>query len=257
MWPIRRVQPGVEQEFRLYLHLRPQPGDPGFDRLLLASSSSSSVDLRQARQGTEAQLRLDQAAVWGPDQLQLRRRPDGGLELDFADLQGRQEQLFEFRFATRLFLPSTTFRVELWRQTRPKQVQSADAGDATRLVDSRSLVVVSQLGQGPLLGTVAVEPAVFTPNGDGVNERVAILVPVFQVEGEHRLSVELRDLSGRVLRDLSVVRLQPSGEHRFEWDGRDEGGRLVPPGVYLVRVALPTDAEAAGTQTVRLVHLAY
>jgi hypothetical protein len=241
----------------VYLHLIPQPGDPGFDRLHLASSSSALIALRQVRQGSQMGLRTGQATPWGPDLVQPQPRDDGSVELHFAQLQGRQEQLFELRFVTRLFLPSTSFRVDLWRQAQPDQVQTADPGEATTLVDSRSLVVVSQLGQTPLLGRVAVAPAVFTPNGDGVNDQVAILVEVFQVEGAHRLAVEVADLSGRRVRELSVLRPQPSGEHRLQWDGRDEGGRVVPPGVYVVRVALPTDAHADGTRAVRLVHVVY
>ena len=48
---------------------------------------------------------------------------------------------------------------------------------------------------------------------------------------------------------------RPSGPHRLVWDGSDDNGRLVPPGLYTVRVRL--DADAGDAQTVRLVRVAY
>ena len=55
------------------------------------------------------------------------------------------------------------------------------------------------------------------------------------------------DLSGRKVRDLGGVREIPSGQHAVPWDGRDDEGRRVGPGLYLVRVSVPTDADAAGS----------
>jgi flagellar hook assembly protein FlgD len=34
---------------------------------------------------------------------------------------------------------------------------------------------------------------------------------------------------------------QLNGPQVILWDGRDEGGELVPPGVYLVRLSIDTD----------------
>lgn len=47
--------------------------------------------------------------------------------------------------------------------------------------------------------------------------------------------LEVVDVSGRVVRRLTVARLEP-GEHRLSWDGRDDRGARVPAGVYLARV---------------------
>lgn len=51
--------------------------------------------------------------------------------------------------------------------------------------------------------------------------------------------VTLYDTRGRVVRTLLAAGL-PAGERQVSWDGRDDGGRAVPPGVYLVQLATPT-----------------
>ena len=69
--------------------------------------------------------------------------------------------------------------------------------------------------------------------------------------------MEVYDLSGRRVRDLSTATPYPSGERRVEWDGLDENGALVPPGIYLARVGFDTDSGADGTHVSRLVHVIY
>ena len=34
-----------------------------------------------------------------------------------------------------------------------------------------------------------------------------------------------------------------AGAYDEDWDGRDDGGDLVPPGLYILRLAATTDAE--------------
>ena len=65
------------------------------------------------------------------------------------------------------------------------------------------------------------------------------------------------DLGGRRVRDLSALTERPSGRHRVEWDGRDDGGGRVPPGIYLVRLEIETDAEGTGASWMRPVHVVY
>jgi flagellar hook assembly protein FlgD len=104
---------------------------------------------------------------------------------------------------------------------------------------------------------VAVAPTGLTPNGDGINDEVAIEATIFVIEGSKRLHVGIFDLGGRRLRDLSLQRLHPSGRHQIPWNGRDAAGRIVPPGIYVLRVGFSTDAGRGGTEVVRLVHVVY
>ena len=135
--------------------------------------------------------------------------------------------------------------------------RSVSAGDATGLVASQSLVAVTDLSNDELLSDVDVNPSFCTPNGDGTNDEVAIRATVFSVREGGRLRVELFDLSGRRLRDLSEERTRPSGEYDLRWDGRDGSGQRVPPGSYLLRIKLEVDAREREHQIVRLVQVAY
>ena len=59
-----------------------------------------------------------------------------------------------------------------------------------------------------------------------------------------RVTLQLRvfDLSGRLMREID--REAMAGSQGFVWDGRDGGGRLVSPGIYLLRMELEGDARS-------------
>jgi gliding motility-associated-like protein len=107
------------------------------------------------------------------------------------------------------------------------------------------------------LENVQVVPRAFTPNGDGINDITDITLSIFHLEGEKQLRVEIYDLAGRRLRDLSTSTTHPSGERRVQWDGRDEVGEIVPPGIYMARVGFAADSDASGVYASRLVYVAY
>jgi flagellar hook assembly protein FlgD len=124
-------------------------------------------------------------------------------------------------------------------------------------VPSNQLVVVSELEGLPLLAPLQIESPVLTPNGDGINDEIRVLITVFQLQGQRPLGVHIHDLTGRSLRELSFTPPALSGEHHLTWDGRDDTGELVVPGMYVLRVAVPTDANASGTSAVRTLSVVY
>ena len=255
IWPTTNVQPGREEEFTLYIRPNFRIADPGFDRLRILSSSSAPVQLQSLHAGSESALRLGTANQLWPGDLQLNQLEDGSAELLFPNpvLSGRSVYAAVFR--TQIFLSGTTFRAELTRSSRPGVVQVASAGAATDLVDSESLVVVADLERKTLLDAVTAVPPIFTPNGDGINDQTQINFAVYRLKGQHLLHVEIYDLSGRQVRDLSITRSRPSGLHTVPWDGRNHNGQLLPPGTYLARVSFSTDATQAST--IRPLHLVY
>ena len=257
LWPVWQVEPGVEQEFTLYLKPEFGAGNPGYDRLRLRSSSTAPIELLAVATGSDAALRLGAGRPLWPGQLELERGSEGAVELVFPTPVTRGSPIYEIKFRTKVFLQSTTFTTELERASRPGRVQLVSDGDASSLIASQSLVVVSDIEQTRLLEQVAVVPPVFTPNGDGINDVAGIELSVFHLEGAVDLQVAVYDLSGRRVRDLSTATSYPSGERRIEWDGRDEDGVRVPPGIYLARVGFDTDSGADGTHASRLVHVAY
>ena len=255
IWPTSGVPAGVDQEFTIYMRPRFRVGDPGFDRLGIRSSSSAPMELLSLHAGSEVRLRTGTAV----DLLATAAAApvEGGVDVRFPGPVTSGRSVYAARIRTQVFLSGTTFRVELSRSSEPGILQIASEGDATDLVESQSLVVVSDLEAGRLLAPLEVTPPVLTPNGDGVNDEAVLSFQVFQVRGPPRITVAIHDLSGRLVRDLSRVPPQASGRHEFPWDGRDDSGALVAPGIYAARVQVGVDTGGRRTSRVRLVHVAW
>ena len=96
-----------------------------------------------------------------------------------------------------------------------------------------------------LLANVAVSSPVFTPNGDGANDRALIQYDITNIARPSPVKVSIFDLSGRLVRAL-VDSEAISGRFVQPWDGRDDDGVYVPPGHYTFSVSLQ-----AGTGQVR------
>jgi len=67
----------------------------------------------------------------------------------------------------------------------------------------------------------------------------------FQLPAEDRLSLQITDLRGRVIRTLVSDQPFGAGTHRIIWNGRDEAGLDAPSGVYFYRV-IGAQYKAAG-----------
>jgi hypothetical protein len=258
IWPNTGVNPGVDQEYTMYIKPVFQAGDDGFDRLLLQSSSSSPIEILSLHVGRDRELGTGTATQLWPGVVTVEEASDaGGVELIFPEPVTRGGQVYAARFRTRVFLSGTTFQVELTRASRPGVVQLASEGEASSLARGQTLVVISNLVDAPLMASVMAVPPVFTPNGDGVNETTQIRFDLFRMTGRRRLEVGIYDLSGRRVRDLSVVRQRPSGSHSITWNGHDDGGALVPPGIYLVHIGVPIDSRQGVTDAMRTVYVVY
>ena len=105
-----------------------------------------------------------------------------------------------------------------------------------------------------LLVNVAAVPDVFTPNGDGINERAAITYDITNIAHPTQVRLRIYDLSGRLIRNL-YEGLDMSGRFPRFWDGRDDGDDAVPPGHYIFSVAL--DAGTGQERRVGVVGVAY
>ncbi|SVC27563.1 uncharacterized protein METZ01_LOCUS280417, partial [marine metagenome] len=240
LWPLRQIEPGADEEFTLYIHPTFSENNPGFDRIVLRSSSAAPIEIVEVRAGPESLLRLGAGQVLWPGPLQFERGEEKAAELVFPEPVHR-ETLYAIRLRTRVFLGNTQFSAQLLNATFPARAQQISAGNATELVTSQSLVAVADLNGRRLLEEVNITPPLCTPNDDGINDELEISAKVFAVEGDGHLRIELFDLGGHHLRDLSQERLRPSGEYSIRWDGRDGRGHIVPPGAYLLRLKLETD----------------
>ena len=107
---------------------------------------------------------------------------------------------------------------------------------------------------GQLLINVAAEPAVFSPNGDAVNDRTHIGYDLARLVDEAPVAIAVIDLSGRRVRQL-LAEPQGGGSFTVPWDGEDDAGVKVAPGIYLVRIEL--DSDSAAETAVTSVAVAY
>ncbi len=154
----------------------------------------------------------------------------------------QEDKAFRVRFQGAVFQPSVFLASRLFNTSAASLPQSIEAGDAHADVASNSIQVVSSDEALGILGAIGLSAPVVTPNGDGANEQVAIGFDLFGVAGG-TLRVEVRDLSGR--RCAAILDAQAAaGPYALQWDARDQQGKLVPPGLYLIRVAVEVDRGA-------------
>ncbi|MEN3038547.1 MAG: discoidin domain-containing protein [Candidatus Kryptonium sp.] len=96
-----------------------------------------------------------------------------------------------------------------------------------------------------LIVDLRVNPNPFSPNGDGINDNIQISFFLANLSVERNLKIQIFDLTGRLVKtifDGPSKAFAYISSNSFSWDGRDENGKLVRPGVYLLRVAINADS---------------
>ena len=174
----------------------------------------------------------------------------------------REGEVVELRFRSRIFVSGTTFSAEVANSEVadtgiPELWQKADPGNAMEEIDGQGTAVITPIGDQPALSALEIGPNPFTPNGDGINDRLRLLLSVSNVDAPRRIEARFFTLAGV---EAAVV----SREQRAEsgcWNGRvaavnDDEGELVAPGLYICRVHVDSDAGSDNT-AVRLVSVAY
>ena len=184
------------------------------------------------------------------------------VHLSFAPLEpGSEVTVLRIDFAGRLFSRGGPLKVQLRQGEDGEGIwQRVDPGEAVETVGSNRLLVVGQPQSRSIFADLVVEPAVLTPNGDGVNDEVALRFSVVLVEGSQRVEATIYDLQGRLVRQLTEQRDFASGIYEMGWDGRNEQGTLVPPGVYAMHLRLDANtsgAELGQEKLVRTLAVAY
>jgi hypothetical protein len=96
--------------------------------------------------------------------------------------------------------------------------------------------------------------AVFTPNGDGINDQLVLSYTLFRLPTPLPVRLYIYSLDG-MRRAEAEAGLQGAGPQRLVWDGRDPQGRPLPPGLYLM--ALVVDSERGEIRRVKPVGIAY
>ena len=236
-----RVRAGVPTEFVYELGAEfSGAGQPGFDavRLLLPS-----VGRFLALEMGEPLVRMAPDSVEEEEEgfavyLPQRIGPAGARRL-------------RLRLETAVYGAAGELRAEVFERSGRTLPQGVEAGDVSAEVGTNQLRVVALASLGSVLDRVEAKPAVFTPQGDGVNDRVQISYTLFRVLAAPQVVVAVYTLAGKRVWQQRLEG-QSAGRHMVEWDGLDMQGRLVGPGIYLVRVGVETD----GGEVVRVRSLA-
>ncbi len=110
-----------------------------------------------------------------------------------------------------------------------------------------------------VISGILISPNPFSPNGDGLYDECTIS---FYLNQEATVTAEIYNIEGRPRRTLTDT-FPFSGEDNagrvprrvpgLIWDGRDHSGKLLPYGIYVVRLVV-TYNQAGGTRSVRSNH---
>lgn len=228
---VPQVSAGEPTEFILGLRAEfSDAGQQGFDAVRLSLPSTGQV--------LELEMGEPLATV-EPDSI-VDEESDLAIYLPQIIGPDTSDEL-RLRLETTVYGASDQLRAEVFTRQGGSLPQSVEDGDASDELGTDQLrVLVSSRSLESVLSDVVITPAVFTPQGDAINDQVAIEYTLFSVLNAVEVDVELLTLAGQRVRSLSGG-VQGAGHHALQWDGRDEANQLVAPGVYLARIGANTD----------------
>ena len=255
----------VERSFSLYV--RPDFGrsNPGFDGFLLTAPDGLSLDrFSRILAGPEQEL------IAEGDEIAMGEELAAGELSEYVIADAAQHETAEDSLLVSFPLIAPDADIDVVRLDFTGRLFSiggqvhafarfAGDGDAADGVDSNGLLVIGVQKRRQLMTAFDI-PAVFTPNGDGVNDELVLRFAVVLVGARRSVEVSVFDLSGRLVRTLRQQEEVGAGEYEIEWDGEDEVGDRVPPGVYGLRFHVAADDDGADLDErdiIRTVAVAY
>lgn len=222
IWP-QEVPVGVDTSFVYAIEVTDAEG---FDRLEI----DTQAPVRALRE-----LRVDDQEIEFSEELGAK-----GLRVSFARQTGNRA--LQVVFDTAVLRYETVFTGRLLDTTREGAIpQVIESGNAAPRFAGDDLSVRVPLEGQRLVYQVSAMPAVFTPNGDGINDYTTITYDLLYLTDQAPVALQIYDLARNQVAELPVAG-SGSGRFQFPWDGRDAQGNLLLPGVYILQVAVETDS---------------
>jgi hypothetical protein len=223
------VAPGERTEFAYYIRPQRVTGT-GFDRLVVETTAP-----------------IEFVGLWIDGMVQVvdAEMTDAGFEI-VLDAPVRRSALLELRFAATVFVNATRFDAFIADSNAGALArQRVDVGDANAEIASSTHAV--RLPVGPrLLANVSMGPQVISPNGDGINDALAVRFDLINVLAPRAVGLRVFDLAGRLVWKREEE--GRAGGKVLAWAGDGADGGRVPPGTYIVELRLEGDG---GDQTQR------
>jgi hypothetical protein len=207
--------------------------DAGFDRILIA--------LPRGGAGAE----LVRATVRGVDVAATSSLQGDSLLVQLPSATNRDS--VEVVFRTSVFQNPTVFEALVFNAEQEDNAQ----GVLPESFGADQVFVPEAVAEGSLVRKIT-HSEIFTPNQDGVNDLYQLRFAVVKTGAQPR--VQVFSLDGVQVAELENTTPQSSLSN-FAWDGGVAAGEAVAPGIYLVRIEVPSDAI---DETVyKLVHVVY
>lgn len=235
---------GEEHPFDYYIKSQFGPETPGFDRLEIKTPFKALL------KGVE----LDGESLLASAYTEVDEGDDTRLTIQ---LKGRRistsGQVLRISFETLVTVYGTTFFAKVFDSQSAALGQDVIPGDASPVSGTDRLSVHGELRRELVLDFRAA-PAVFTPNGDGVNDQGSVSYILLRALNPVPLELTVYDLAGKPVRQLQRAS-GLNGPQQVNWDGLDDRGNRVPPGLYLLKLSVNTDTGSeAQTQLVGVVY---
>ena len=219
--------------FHYAVLLRANEAVHGYDALVV-DSNAPVANIRN--------VRLDGQAVDFAVEYALQ----DGFRLNF-ELVHTDRSVLEFTYDLPIFRFGTTFSSRAYNSrfpTVPQIVapgQVVDFGPTDQDELSGLAVEIPKPQIGKLVGEIAIDVRVFTPNGDGVNDQFEMFFNLLQLVEPAPVALDVFDLAGRRLHRVFAEE-RGIGPVRYRWDGRAADGKLLAPGTYIWVLRVQADA---------------
>ncbi len=207
-------------------------GQGGFDALRIRTGSRPSF--KQLEMG-------DPLVAVDPSEV---REEDGELVIYLPRRVTRQSSdPLRVVFGAEVFVFANTFAGEVFDTQSTSLPQQIEAGDASDAIGTNNLRVLGGSEQtGDIIENLRFVSSAVTPNGDGINDALRIEYTLFRMPAPIPVELNVYDLQGRRVGQMELG-LQSAGPQQVEWDGSNGSGALLPPGMYLIEIALRAELK--------------